>query len=104
MRYGFHGLSYEYVVNILGPELGSRAIIAHLGNGASMVALRDGLAVDTSMGMTPTGGFMMSTRTGDLDPGVLIYLLQNGYTIERLAQMLNYESGLLGVSGSSGNM
>ena len=70
-RYGFHGLSYEYVVGKLGAELGQRAMIAHLGNGASMVALRDGISIDTSMGLTPTGGFMMGTRSGDLDPGVL---------------------------------
>src|SRR6476646_316308 len=66
-RYGFHGLSYEYVVRKLGDELGQRAVIAHLGNGSSMVALRDGVSIDTSMGLTPTGGFMMGTRSGDLD-------------------------------------
>ncbi len=104
MRYGFHGLSYEYIVGNLGPELGPRAIVAHLGNGASMVALRDGQPCDTSMGLTPTGGFMMSTRSGDLDPGVLLYLLRTGRTQEELTRTLDHESGLLGVSGISSDM
>ena len=103
-RYGFHGLSYEYVVGKLGEQLGQRAIIAHLGNGASMVALRDGLPIDTSMGLTPTGGFMMSTRSGDLDPGVLIHLQRRGWTAERLEAMLDRESGLRGVSAETGDM
>ena len=103
-RYGFHGLSYEFVVSKLGPELGRRAIIAHLGNGASMVALKDGLPLDTSMGLTPTGGFMMGTRSGDLDPGVLIHLLKAGYSADRLEELLNHEAGLLGVSGQSSDM
>jgi acetate kinase len=103
-RYGFHGLSYEYVVSKLGAELGQRAVIAHLGNGSSMVALRDGVSIDTSMGMTPTGGFMMGTRTGDLDPGVLLHLLRTGYSTEKLEALLNHEAGLLGVSGQSSEM
>ena len=103
-RYGFHGLSYEYVVGKLGAELGQRAVIAHLGNGASMVALRDGVSIDTSMGMTPTGGFMMGTRSGDLDPGVLLHLLGAGYSAEKLEGLLNHEAGLLGVSGQSSEM
>lgn len=103
-RYGFHGLSYEYVVGKLGTELGQRAIIAHLGNGASMVALKDGLPVDTSMGMTPTGGFMMGTRSGDLDPGVLIHLLKEGYSADRLEALVDREAGLLGVSGQTSDM
>ena len=103
-RYGFHGLSYEYVVGKLGAELGQRAVIAHLGNGASMVALRDGVSIDTSMGMTPTGGFMMGTRSGDLDPGVLLHLLGAGYSAEKLEVLLNHEAGLLGVSGQSSEM
>jgi len=103
-RYGFHGLSYEYVVSKLGVELGQRAVIAHLGNGSSMVALRDGVAIDTSMGMTPTGGFMMGTRPGDLDPGVLLHLLRAGYSAEKLEALLNHEAGLLGVSGESSEM
>lgn len=104
MRYGFHGLSYEYVVSTLGSQLGERAIIAHLGNGASMVALKNGASVDTSMGLTPTGGFMMGTRSGDLDPGVLLYLLRSGRNTEDLAQLLDHESGLLGVSALSSEM
>jgi acetate kinase len=104
LRYGFHGLSYEYVVERIGGELGKRAIIAHLGNGASMVALREGRPVDTSMGLTPTGGFMMGTRTGDLDPGVLLYLLRTGRSVEEIAQLVDHRSGLLGVSGLSSDM
>ncbi|HEY2361911.1 MAG TPA: acetate/propionate family kinase [Candidatus Angelobacter sp.] len=103
-RYGFHGLSYEYVVGELGAELGQRAIIAHLGNGASMVALRDGLPVDTSMGLTPTGGFMMGTRSGDLDPGVIIHLLKTGYSADQLENLLDHQAGLLGVSGLTSDM
>ena len=103
-RYGFHGLSYEYVTGKLGTELGRRAIIAHLGNGASMVALKDGLPVDTSMGLTPTGGFMMGTRSGDLDPGVLIHLLKAGYSADQLENLLDHQAGLLGVSGETSDM
>jgi len=103
-RYGFHGLSYEYVVAKLGKDLGRRAIIAHLGNGASMVALKDGQPIDTSMGLTPTGGFMMGTRSGDLDPGVILYLLRQGYSADQLEALLNHQSGLLGVSGQTSEM
>ena len=103
-RYGFHGLSYEYVVSRLGKDLGERAIVAHLGNGASMVALRHGCPIDTSMGLTPTGGFMMGTRSGDLDPGVLLYLLGQGYSRGQLETLLNHKSGLLGVSGQTSEM
>lgn len=104
LRYGFHGLSYEYVVDKLGADLGRRAIIAHLGNGASMVALLNGASVDTSMGLTPTGGFMMGTRTGDLDPSVLLFLLRRGWTAGQLEKLLDHESGLLGVSGLTSDM
>jgi len=103
-RYGFHGLSYEYVVATLGPELGRRAVIAHLGSGASMVAVEQGRAVDTTMGLTPAGGFMMGTRTGDLDPGVLLHLLATGHRPPDLERMLNQESGLLGVSGTTADV
>ena len=68
----------------LGKEIGQRAIIAHLGNGSSMVALKNGAPMDTSMGLTPTGGFMMGTRSGDLDPGVLLHLMKKGYSADRL--------------------
>src|SRR5262249_27369322 len=104
MRYGFHGLSYEFVVGLMGDRLGSRAIIAHLGNGASMVALKDGVPVDTSMGLTPTGGFMMGTRSGDLDPGLILYLLRMGWTLATLEDLLDRKSGLLGVSALTGDM
>ena len=103
-RYGFHGLSYEFVVGKLGKEIGRRAIIAHLGNGSSMVALKDGAPMDTSMGLTPTGGFMMGTRSGDLDPGVLLYLMNKGYSADRLEEVVNHQSGLKGVSGQSSEM
>src|SRR2546423_3033066 len=103
-RYGFHGLSYEFITQSLGDEIKGRVIIAHLGNGASMVALRDGKPVDTSMGLTPAGGFMMSTRSGDLDPRGLIYLFRAGYTSEQLQKMIDHQSGLQGVSGISSDM
>jgi acetate kinase len=104
LRYGFHGLSYEFIVGKLGNEIAGRTIIAHLGNGASMVGLKDGVPIDTSMGLTPTGGFMMGSRSGDLDPGVLLYLLRRGFDVERLEKLLNHESGLLGVSGLTHDM
>jgi acetate kinase len=103
-RYGFHGLSYEYVVEALGTDLGARAILAHLGSGSSMVALKDRQPIDTTMGLTPAGGFMMATRSGDLDPGVIFHLLDLGYSPRDLDRMLNHEAGLLGVSGSSCDM
>jgi acetate kinase len=104
-RYGFHGLSYEYVVRTLEPDLRGRAIIAHLGNGASMAALLDGQPRDTTMGLTALGGLMMGTRCGDLDPGLLIYLMdEKGYDARQLDRLLHYRSGLLGVSGISSDM
>lgn len=104
-RYGFHGLSYEYVVEALGSELPERVVIAHLGNGASLVALRGGAPLDTTMGFTPTGGVMMGTRSGDLDPGVLLYLMrEKGLDAEGLSELLNHRSGLRGVSETSSDM
>lgn len=104
-KYGFHGLSYEYLLSVLGEKARGRLIMAHLGNGASMVACHDGLPIETTMGMTPLGGFMMSTRTGDMDPGVLLYLMrEHGYDDRRLEQLLEKESGLKGVSGRTGDM
>jgi acetate kinase len=104
-RYGFHGLSYEYVVHELGAASRGRVVIAHLGSGASMVAVRDGRSVETTMGLTPTGGLMMGTRPGDLDPGVLLHLLATRrYDVEGLTRLLERESGLLGVSGLSSDM
>jgi acetate kinase len=104
-RYGFHGLSYEYVMSMLGNSPPPRIVIAHLGNGASMVAVRDGQAFDTTMGFTPAGGFMMGTRSGDLDPGVILYLLNaQGFDATRLDQLVNYHAGLLGVSGTTSDV
>jgi acetate kinase len=80
-------------------------VIAHLGNGASMTALRDGRSVDTTMGFTPTAGLMMGTRSGDLDPGLLVYLIEEkGYDTGQLSKLLNHRSGLIGVSGISSDM
>ena len=104
-RYGFHGLSYEYIVGVLGPGALTRTIIAHLGNGASLVAIRDGRPMDTTMGLTPIGGVVMGTRSGDLDPGVLLYLMrERGYDAHRLERLLDEEAGLLGVSGVTSDM
>jgi acetate kinase len=104
-RYGFHGLSYEYIVGALGvAELG-RAVIAHLGNGASMVAVHNGQSVDTTMGFTPAGGLVMSTRSGDLDPGVPVFLLrEQGYDPDRLEQLVDREAGLVALSGGTSDM
>src|SRR5213079_3170647 len=100
-RYGFHGLSCEYILEELRAlDAGSaagRVIVAHLGNGASMTAVRDGVGIDTTMGLTPTGGLVMSTRSGDLDPGVLLHLLETqGLNPAALSHLLSKESGLLG--------
>ncbi|MGZ4681659.1 MAG: acetate/propionate family kinase [Acidimicrobiales bacterium] len=104
-RYGFHGLSYEFVVDHVGAGRLGRAVIAHLGNGASMCAVRDGRSVDTTMGFTPTGGIVMGTRSGDLDPGLLVHLLTDGgYDATSLDHLVNHEAGLLGLSGSSSDM
>lgn len=103
-RYGFHGLSYESVLDHLGPNRPNKIVIAHLGHGASMVAIRNGRAVDTTMGFTPTGGLVMATRCGDLDPGALIHLLRTGYDIDRLDELVNRYAGLLGLSGTTSDM
>jgi len=104
-RYGFHGLSCESIVDVLGDTLAPRMVIAHLGNGCSITAVRDGASVETTMGLTPIGGVMMGTRSGDLDPGVLLHLLQaEEYDADMLDQLLNHRSGLLGVSGVSSDM
>lgn len=109
VRYGFHGLSYESIMHglrALDPHAADgRVIIAHLGNGASMAAVRGGTSVDTTMGLTPTGGLVMGTRVGDLDPGVLLYLLQGqGMSPAALNTLVNRQAGLLGVSGRSADM
>ena len=109
-RYGFHGLSYEFLMAELA-RLGDaaatqgRVILAHLGNGASLVAVRDGKSIDTSMGFTPTAGLVMSTRTGDLDPGLVSYLARTEQmSAAKFQKMVNHESGLLGVSQTSSDM
>ncbi len=104
-RFGFHGISYEYIMQTLGGAAPARVIIAHLGNGASMAAVREGRPLDTTMGFTPTGGFMMGTRSGDLDPGVLLYLLrEKRIDAGALERLVNHQSGLLGVSGVGSDM
>jgi acetate kinase len=107
IRYGFHGLSYEYVADTLRTrgELPTRTIVAHLGNGASIAALRDGVSVDTTMGLTPTGGMVMSTRSGDLDPGILLYLLRSrGLSADDVDDAVKHKGGLLGISDSSSDV
>ena len=108
-RYGFHGLSYDYVArqlpDVLGDQANGAVVIAHLGNGASMCALREGKSVASTMGFTAVEGLMMGTRTGSLDPGVLLYLMdQKGMDSAALTRLLYKESGLLGVSGISHDM
>src|SRR5215470_3945473 len=107
-RYGFHGLSHSYCSAEAAKRIdrrGLRLVIAHLGNGASVSAVHDGVCVDTSMGFTPLEGLMMATRSGTVDPGILIYLLRHkGLDAEALDNALNYESGLLGVSGVSSDL
>lgn len=109
VRYGFHGLSYEFIMSSLAQiapaEAAGRVLIAHLGNGASMAAVRGGVGVDTTMGFTPAGGLVMGTRPGDLDPGVLLYLFsQPDETPGRLNTLINKEAGLLGLSGTTADM
>lgn len=104
-RYGFHGLSYESIVRQLGHNLPPRLVIAHLGNGASVTAVADGRSIDTSMGLTPTGGVIMSTRCGDIDPGVLSYVVRElDYDAAQLGALIDQQSGLRGISGISGDM
>ena len=104
-RHGFHGLSCESIVRQLQPAMPARLVIAHLGNGASITAVQNGSSIDTSMGLTPTGGMMMSTRSGDLDPGLLVYLMrEKQLDADGLDELVNRRSGLLGVSGIGGDM
>jgi acetate kinase len=104
-RYGFHGLSCESIVRQLAETLPERLIVAHLGNGASITAVRGGVSVDTSMGLTPAGGVIMGTRSGDLDPGVLVYLMREMKLDDvGIDSLVNHRSGLLGLSGISGDM
>jgi acetate kinase len=109
VRYGFHGLSYEYVMGELrkleGNLADGRVIVAHLGSGASIAAIKQGKSADTSMGFTPLEGLVMATRCGDVDPGILLYLAGNqNIPSNEMSKLLNKESGLFGVSGSSGDM
>jgi len=104
-RYGFHGISYESLVHHFGARLPKRAIFAHLGNGSSLCALRNGVSIDTTMGLTPTGGIPMGTRSGDLDPGVLLYLLRNEkLSADSLEDLLNHQSGLFALSSGESDV
>jgi acetate kinase len=107
-RYGFHGISYSYLMQELrkrnDAEANGKVILAHLGNGASLAAVKDGKCMDTSMGFTPAGGIMMSTRSGDLDPGAAWYLMHKGMEAKQFNDLINHQSGLLGISGISSDM
>lgn len=109
-RYGFHGISHQYCAHraarILGRELSSlKLITCHLGNGCSLAAIRDGQSIDTTMGFTPLEGLMMGSRSGSIDPGILIHLLRHsGCTVDELDHLLNHDSGLIGISGVSNDM
>ena len=104
-RYGFHGLSCESILHQLTDDLPERLIVAHLGNGASITAIRNGKSIDTSMGLTPTGGVIMGTRPGDLDPGILIYLMrEKKFDAAQLEELVDRHSGLLGISNISSDM
>ncbi len=111
-RYGAHGLSYESIVYQLEPNVPEKLIVAHLGNGASISAIRDGKCIDTSMGLTPTGGIISGTRTGDIDPGVLLFILRKicdtatsaSDAADKLETVASKKSGLLGVSDLSNDM
>jgi acetate kinase len=104
-RYGFHGLSCESILHQLGDDPPGRLIIAHLGNGASVTAVRNGKSIDTSMGLTPSGGVVMGTRSGELDPGALIYLMrEKKLDAAALEEMIDHRSGMLGISGISSDM
>ena len=104
-RFGFHGLSYESMVARLGADIPERVVGAHLGSGASLVALRKGISIDTSMGMTPVGGVPMATRSGDFDPGVVLFLMRTEQlSADALESLLNKDSGLAALSGGESDM
>lgn len=108
-RYGFHGTSYQYVTKAVADSLGKQSndlnlIVMHLGGGASMCCIRKGRSIDTTMGLTPLEGLVMATRSGDIDPGIFNYLVENGYTENEVNNILNKQSGLLGLSGISSDM
>lgn len=107
-RYGFHGISYSYLLQELTrinvKQAKGRIVMAHLGNGASLGAIKDGKCIDTSMGFTPAGGIVMSTRSGDIDPGVAWFLMRKGMDAKAFNNIINHQSGLLGISGVSADM
>jgi acetate kinase len=111
-RYGAHGISYESIVYQLQPHVPEKLIVAHLGNGCSISAIRNGVCIDTSMGLTPTGGLISGTRTGDIDPGVLLFILRKiaettpntNEAAGKLEEAVARQAGLLGVSGLSNDM
>jgi acetate kinase len=104
-RYGFHGLSYESLVHHFGAQLPERAIFAHLGNGASLCALRNRVSIDTTMALTPTGGIPMGTRSGDLDPGVFVYLLRTEQlSADGIEDLINHHSGLFALSSGESDV
>jgi acetate kinase len=108
-RYGFHGINHEYCAHrtaqLLNKDIQSlRLITCHLGNGCSLAAIRGGISIDTTMGFTPLDGLMMGSRSGSVDPGILIYLMRQGYDADKLDEMLNKASGLKGISGLSNDM
>ncbi|MDX1739926.1 MAG: acetate/propionate family kinase, partial [Rhodothermales bacterium] len=108
-KYGFHGTSHRYVARRAAQLLGRHkydidCVTCHLGNGCSIAAVEDGYAIDTSMGLTPLEGLVMGTRSGDLDPAILFFLARKGYTVDRLSDLLNKQSGLLGLSGKSNDL
>ena len=111
-RYGYHGISYESIIYQLQPDIPEKLIVAHLGNGASITAIRNGKSLDTSMGLTPTGGIISGSRTGDIDPGVVIFILKKiaetttdiAAAADKLDTVFSKKSGLLGVSGLSNDM
>lgn len=106
-RYGFHGLSYQYIIGVLkehSAHAHGRVLMAHLGNGASLCAARDGKSLASTMGFSALDGLMMGTRSGNLDPGVLLYLMEQGWDHDQLQKLLYKQSGLLGVSGISADM
>lgn len=104
-RFGFHGLSYESMVARLGADIPERVVGAHLGSGASLVALRKGMSIDTSMGMTPVGGVPMATRSGDFDPGVVLFLMRTEQlSADALESLLNKDSGLAALSGGESDV
>jgi acetate kinase len=108
-RYGFHGLAFAFLLDELqrlaSAEAGGRVILAHLGNGSSLTAVKSGRPIDTTMGLTPIGGIVMSTRTGDIDPGVITHLMRETHaSADDLERLLSRESGLLAISGRSGDV